>query len=108
MNRIFSLFCITFIYTTCAYSVNYSCDIFNKDKKIMTLPGSLPNNGPLGRTANGPQDDPNIALAYVLCQQAGFKLISSQISIPGMRSSTSVTKIQQYPDPACILKCTPT
>lgn len=100
------LFIAAYTYTLCAYGADYSCDIFQGTEKIMTLPGSLPDTNIIGRSVSGPPIDPNIALSYTLCQQAGFKLISVQTSIPGMRGSTSVTKIQQYPDPLCILKCT--
>ncbi len=106
-RRVALLFITVYAYALCAYSTNYSCDIFNGTEKIMTLPGSLPNTSIIGRETSNPKVDPNIALSFTLCQQAGFKLIGVQTSIPGMRGPTSVTKIQQYPDPACVLKCMP-
>lgn len=108
MKRISLLFFMAFTYSICAFSTNYSCDVFDGDKKIMTLPGTLPDEGAIGRVNSGQAIDPNTALSYTLCQQAGFKLISTQVSIPGTRSLTSVTKIQQYPDPKCKLQCQPT
>lgn len=92
-----------------AHSTNYSCDILKNGQKIITLPGSLPNNNRIAETANNADAflDPNTVLAYTLCQQAGFKLIDTQITVPGLRSSSNVTKIQQTLDPACSLKCTP-
>ncbi|MBP9726249.1 MAG: hypothetical protein KBD83_02115 [Gammaproteobacteria bacterium] len=101
------LFIAAYAYVLCAYGINYSCEIFKGTEKIMTLPGSLPDTNTIGQSVSGRPIDPNIALSYTLCQQAGFKLISVQTSIPGMRSSTRVTKIQQYPNPLCTLKCTP-
>lgn len=111
MSKIFAYALISisfFAYTTTAFSANYLCDVYNVDKKITTLPGALPDYGPIDQSSASSQNDPNIALAYVLCQQAGFQLMSTQVAIPGMRGSTSVTKIQQFPDPKCILKCKPT
>jgi hypothetical protein len=87
------------------YCTNYSCDVFKNSQQITTLPGSLPDNNSIALATNKTPLDPNIALAYTLCQQAGFKLINTQASIPGLRSGPSVTKIQQFPDPACSLKC---
>ena len=98
--------CLSMMWTTHAYCTNYSCAVFKNSQQITTLPGSLPDNSP-ARGQNNIPVDPNIALAYTLCQQAGFQLISTQVTIPGLRGSPSgVTKIQQFPDPACTLKCT--
>lgn len=101
------LFISAYAYALCAYGINYSCDIFKGTEKIMTLPGSIADSSTVGRETKNPKVDPNIALSFTLCQQAGFKLIGVQLAIPGLRSSKNVTKIEQYPDPACRLKCTP-
>lgn len=92
-----------------AHSTNYSCDILKNGQKITTLPGSLPDDNRIAEASNNAAAslDPNTVLAYTLCQQAGFKLINTQIAVPGLRNPSNVTKIQQIPDPACTLKCTP-
>jgi hypothetical protein len=106
-RRVTLLLITTYAYALCAHATNYSCDIFKGTEKIMTLPGSVADSSAVGREKIHPNIDPNIALSFTLCQQAGFKLIGVQLTIPGLRSPTNVTKIEQYPDPACVLKCTP-
>ncbi len=104
--KFFLLFVLSVFFLP-AYSTHYSCDIFNNGQKITTLPGAVPDNNRIASAANHNITDPNITLAYTLCQQAGFRLINTQVAIPGMRSNSNVTKIQQTPDPACSLKCSP-
>lgn len=86
------------VYTKFAYSTLYSCEVFRDKQKITTLTGSLDSSL---------QTDPNTALTYTLCQQAGLNPINVMIAIPGIRTSAAVTKSQLLPNPACSLKCTP-
>lgn len=86
----------TCIYATCAHSAYYSCEIFKEKLKIATLTGELANNT---------HADPNVALAFTLCQQAGLKPINVMILVPGI--SVPVKKNQLLPNPACTLKCSP-
>ena len=97
MKKIKKFLLITGLYAASAHSTFYSCDIFNNHKKITALTGEIANNTNI---------DPNNALAFTLCQQAGFKPINVLISIPGIRQTTSITKNQLIPNPACTLKCT--
>lgn len=89
-------FLITFLYSEYAYSTSYSCDVFKNKEKIATLTGYL---------ANVQNADPNTALAFTLCQQAGLQPINVTMNIPGIRAG--VTKSQLLPNPDCTLKCTP-
>ena len=108
MNRLTFVLLTILTYTGCAYSTLYSCDVFNEKQKLTTLTGSLNNNDfPQEQTTYAQQTDPNIALAFTLCQQAGLKPVNVMMTIPGLRASSTVTKSQLLPNPACTLKCTP-
>ncbi|MES2205109.1 MAG: hypothetical protein V4496_07835 [Pseudomonadota bacterium] len=103
----FILLSMIFFYSESAYSTLYSCDIFKDKQKITTLTGSLNNSELSGRMTNTQATDPNTALAFTLCQQAGLQPVNVMLTIPGIRASSSVTKNQLLPNPACTLKCTP-
>lgn len=80
------------------WAADYSCIVYNNTEKVTTLIGSLPENN---------NTNPNTALAFVLCQQAGLPSVRTQIGIPGLRHADNVTKVQELPNPACSLQCYP-
>ncbi len=106
MNRLACVLLATLTYAACAHSTLYSCDVFNEKQKIATLTGSLNNSGPSARVASAQSTDPNTALAFLLCQQAGLNPVNVMMAVPSIRASSGVTKSQLLPNPACTLKCT--
>lgn len=107
MKRAKLLLLITYLYSACAYS-NYQflCEIVTKNNQKISLPGTLYNTKQLtGLTVAELESNANSALPYTLCQQAGFGYKGNLSSVSGIRSSANVSKYQQYPDPACVLKC---
>lgn len=99
--RFITCLLITFLYSEFAYSTLYSCEVFKDKQKIATLTGALNNSN----LSSNQQADPNTALAFLLCQEAGLKPVNVMIDVPGIR--TGVTKSQLLPNPACTLQCTP-
>lgn len=87
---------LVFLYGESAYGMLYSCEIFNEKIKINTLTGELASNA---------HTDPNLALAFTLCQQAGLKPVNVMILVTGI--SVPIKKNQLLPNPACTLKCSP-
>lgn len=104
---IFLLSLVAFLYGKYAYSTLYSCDVFKDKEKITTLTGSLNNSDTARLGANSQQADPNMALAFLLCQQAGLKPVNVMMDVTGIRNTTSVRKNQYLPNPSCSLKCSP-
>ena len=107
MKALKLLLAMTAIYAGCAWShYQFSCDVYKENQKLTALLGTLYNTQQLqGLTVAELENNANNALTYTLCPQAGFGFKGNLASVPGMRSSTNIAKYQQYPDPACVLKC---
>ena len=105
MNRLACVLLATLTYAAYAHCTSYVCEVFNEQQKIKTLTGTLNNSGYSERAASAQQTNPNLALAFTLCQEAGLKPVNVMMAVPGVRAS--VTKSQFLPNPACTLKCTP-